>query len=236
MGQPAESLRVEVPTPAGTVSLVDARPGTGDDGPIRTLERYAGPAFVAVRAQADVFRLELDRELRVLAGTDDLPPSVQARAHLAVDTMVQQRLLSLAASGSAGRWARAATKLAESSLDEDIVVVEKRESALTNVAKHAAGLAVLCRDLLESARAAARAVQADQAGGVVPGLMGRLGVAPARTGSMETHGSEKTQPAAEVRPEPPISPPGEVSLGAPPSQTGAPKTEKDPNGQTTPQD
>lgn len=73
--------------------------------------------------------------------------------------------------------------------------------------RNAAGLAVVASDALNKAYESAREdAKAREKGGPVAVLMNRIG-------------------APDVRPEPPISTPGVVSSGAPPSETAPPKPE-----------
>jgi hypothetical protein len=193
--------------------------------PIKRLERAAGDAVMAVKEQADEFRLALDAELCSLVGNNELPPSVQAMASQAVDAMVQHRLLSLAAAGSAGRWAKAAVKLSEATLDTDIAKLERNvqdgEAALVHAARHAAGIAIVARDLLQSARAAAKEARAT--GSPTEQLMARLGVgqaieSPSSTSQAAplTQGSERSDPVPDLTP-------GGGSVGAPLSPNSPPR-------------
>lgn len=79
--------------------------------------------------------------------------------------------------------------------------------------RNAAGLAVVASDALNKAYESAREDAKARSSGPVGQLMTRIGA------------------TTEVKPEPPISPPGEGLSGAPPSQTSAP--EKDFDGQAT---
>lgn len=217
-----------------TVSLVDARlPGRVSDERIALLESKAGPALAAVREQAELFAAPFRAELAALAGGGDLPSSVAALAHLAVEAMADHRIASLVARGSAGRWAAKAARadFSETVLEEDAAALERAEQHALAGLRVAAGLAIAARDLLRAAREAAKEAGADalkSQGGAVGGLMTRLGVGrstPSQFLPTEQRPMAGVSGSAPTQVSPPFSTPGGV-LSGPPSLNSPPSPEK----------
>jgi len=174
--------------------LVDLRPARKPT--LARLEKSTGRAVLEVHELAEEFGVALRAELNDLAG-GEAPASVMAMGQLAVNAIGNLHKAQLMSDCAVGDWS-------EARLDEkaNADLNERANKTLRNLA----GLAVVARDLLQSARSAAK--EARSVGSPTEQLMTRLGVGgPARV---------------------PISPPGVGDEGAPLPQSPLPKR-KAPN-------
>lgn len=147
------------------ITILDARvPRPDGYEALLRLEHQSGPAVAAIREQGAAFRIELLGELHALAG-GQAPPSVMALAELATGALISLHMQRYMTMGSFGVWAES---------DLDASANRLRESAEKSQ-RNLAGLAVVARDLLQSARAAAR--EASGAAGASPTqqLLTRIG-------------------------------------------------------------
>jgi hypothetical protein len=175
------------------VELLDARPPRdGGDAALIALEHKAGAAAAAIREQGQAFRTELLAELHALSG-GQAPPSVMAIAELATGALISLHMQRYMTLGSFGSWAEAA-------LDRD--AQRLRESAEKSQ-RNLAGLAIVARDLLVSARTAAKEAKSASDGTPTAGLMRRLGVAGADPVPLSTGGVGAI--GAPLSPNPPSS-------------------------------
>lgn len=174
------------------VSILDARmPQADGDEALRRLEHQAGAAVAAIREQGAAFRSELLSELNQAAG-GQAPPSVMALADLATGALISLHMQRYMTMGSFGAWA-------ESELDAS--ANRLRESAEKSQ-RNLAGLAVIARDLLKSAREAAlEAGRLSKGHDALGGLLESIGATPARS---------------------PIDTPGGSAFGSPRSSTQSP--------------
>jgi hypothetical protein len=130
----------------------------------KILER-SGPAAREVAEQAEVFGALFRAELQSLAGSE-LPPSVTAQAQMAINGMATLYRAELLAGAAFGDWSEAYLDRAASN-----ALNERADKSQRNLA----GLAIVARDLLLAARAAAKEVRQGQ-GSATDGLMSALGV------------------------------------------------------------
>ncbi len=167
------------------IAIIDARvPSEVDKEALAKLEQAQPAAARALRAQAEEFGALLRNELHYLSG-GEAPTSVLLLADLAIATMVSVQMQRHMTFGAFGKWT-------EAQLDDKV-----RESAEKSQ-RNLAGISVIARDLLASARAAAREAKADRPrGSASEQLLTALGV--------------------EVAAQPPDRPPGAVASGSLPS-------------------
>ncbi len=182
-----------------SVNLLDGRGKTQvDETALLELERKQSTACQAIKQQSRVFATQLAQELRALPQSDVEPASVAALAHIAVDAFAKHRMLSLVSDGAFSRWTLAAARrFEEHELDKAAAEAEaaegktpagprlaaptderldKLENQVVHTMRHVAGIAVVCRDVLQSARAAAIASRQEQAANPVDNLRARLGM------------------------------------------------------------
>lgn len=188
------------------VSLIDARvPSSVADGAIAAAERKAGAAHAIIRDQGAVFGAALHDELHALAG-GEAPASVMALAHLAVEAMIDHRVVALVARGAVGRWAAKhesiearGTPLDEVALDKDAEVLERLEQHVTSGHRVAAGLAIAARDLLRAARESAKESKRERpAQNGKQSLLTSLGITPTQGQNAPTeHDPGQTRPTEQ---------------------------------------
>jgi hypothetical protein len=185
----------------GGAVLVDGRVPSSSSPALAKLQERAGPAAREVQAQAEVFGALFRVELQSLAGSE-LQPSVTALAQMAINAMATLYRAELLAGAAFGDWS-------EAYLDHkaSTALNERADKSQRNMA----GLAIVARDLLLAARAAAKEART-AAGNPVDDLSARLAAGEAQR---------------EVLPQVPVDPPGVVSSGAPspsiPPPSGEPK-------------
>ncbi len=176
---------------------------------IELLKAKSGLAAGEVAEQAEEFGRLFRAELQSLAGSE-LSPAVHALAQMAIDMMAVVYRAQLLAGAAFGQWSEAFLDQAAST-----ALNERADKAQRNLA----GLCIVSRDLLLSARQAAIAHRTEHTVNPVDGLRARLG--------MNTTGSSA---GTDVLPSVPVCPPGVGAQGAPlpfnsesPPNSGAPK-------------
>lgn len=159
---------IEVRTSAGTLRITSVRtPGAGK-ARLERLEQSFGGIVAELDEQAEAFAGPFRAELTELAG-GEMSPSTQVLAGLAIGAVLNVRRAELLVSAALGDWSEARlTTLACETLSE------RSDKSQRNLA----GLAIVARDLMQSARDAAREEGKVRKGvGPVGQLMTRLGVA-----------------------------------------------------------
>lgn len=179
----------------GSLALVDARVPAPANDAVAKLAAKAGPAWSELHRQARESMVPLRAELSQLAGGGAPPPSSSAIAELAAGTLASWRYVQMLAGEISGR-----REGSEADLARDL-------KHLLDVTRQAAGLAVVARDLILSARDVAKD------GGPLR-TVGGAGVDDDGTGILNTLGIPADEPDPSLHPAS-IDPPGGVSLGSP---------------------
>lgn len=168
-------------------------PGAGK-ARLERLERSTGLVVAELAEQTELFAAPFRAELIALAGGVELPASVQMVAQLAVVAVATVKRAQLLSNAALGDWSEARL---------DTLACETLHERADKSQRNLAGLAIVARDLLQSARAAAKEAGAERNGAAmnpVDRLMGKLGVRTA---------------TAEVAAAPPVSTGGGGVEGAP---------------------
>jgi len=200
---------IEVRTSAGTLRIASVRtPGAGK-ARLERLERSFGGIVAELAEQQENFAVPFRAELSALAG-GELPVSVQVIAQLAVMAVTTVRKAELLSNAALGDWSEARL---------DALACETLHERADKSQRNMAGLAIVARDLLQSARAAAREAGESNRGSPTEQLLTRLGVGQAVASPSADQAAPLTQTAASSDPVPPFDPGGGSVVGPPPSES-----------------